>query len=500
MPNNFVSVLDFGADPSGTNECSDAIQEALTNHQSVHFPDGTYLVNKPLYISADYHQVTGNNRSIVRAINFTGRVIEGTTVSAVFIYSNGDKYDDISAPRKFNNSINGLRIDCNDTAEMGIFTERAPNFTAKAVIVDNAATDGIHIGTYCWGVNITDCTITSFGRSGVYLGTAANGGQIDGTRIWGNPTRGSWGVYFKDNADINGFKIAGGFIERIDSGVYIGKRTGGVHIIGNDFEDITNSAIVVNGDLSSPAGRLVGPVVFTGNLAITGGTPIDNTNGLVNSIGNRYRDNTLDFESKDQGVTNSQYDVFEGSDQYPKSGGYGSFVHQKSNIFSQSIKTSITSPPSNGKSPTNIAYLNYQFPAARTIENSSGLVFNASNHGGSPNRYLGSSYWYVSELSTSDSVNKIGTVLDMETGTPKFRPYTNGNMYLGASDFSWKALILRDQDTGTNYLVSVKSGVLTLEPFTRSAQPGQSALMTELQADEQEMERIKTATYEEESN
>ncbi len=52
-----VSVLDFGADPTGSTDSTDAIQAALDTLRRVYFPAGTYLINKPL--EAEWLDIVG---------------------------------------------------------------------------------------------------------------------------------------------------------------------------------------------------------------------------------------------------------------------------------------------------------------------------------------------------------------------------------------------------------------------------------------------------------
>ena len=65
--NGMVSVLTFGADSSGTNDCTSAIQSALDHSnntgQTIYFPPGRYKVLKTLYVG-EYASMKGDNNSI----------------------------------------------------------------------------------------------------------------------------------------------------------------------------------------------------------------------------------------------------------------------------------------------------------------------------------------------------------------------------------------------------------------------------------------------------
>jgi hypothetical protein len=80
-----VSVLDFGADPSGLAECSASIQAALDTGKAVYLPTGTYLINTKLKLGADgqivYGDGTGNVNEPARTIiKWTG-ALGGTMIS-----------------------------------------------------------------------------------------------------------------------------------------------------------------------------------------------------------------------------------------------------------------------------------------------------------------------------------------------------------------------------------------------------------------------------------
>jgi len=79
-----VSVVDFGADPTGVTECSAAINAALNslpiNGGSLEFPTGTYLVTSPIVIpvGAKYFRLTGYGATLNCAHNGDGLVAIST--------------------------------------------------------------------------------------------------------------------------------------------------------------------------------------------------------------------------------------------------------------------------------------------------------------------------------------------------------------------------------------------------------------------------------------
>ena len=57
-----INVLDYGADPTGVNECSSEIQAAINAGNSIFIPSGTYKINTTLLIPA-YKRIYGEGRT-----------------------------------------------------------------------------------------------------------------------------------------------------------------------------------------------------------------------------------------------------------------------------------------------------------------------------------------------------------------------------------------------------------------------------------------------------
>ena len=89
-PTGFVSVLDYGADPSGVSDSSNAFIAALSASNSIYIPCGTYLVSititlnnfklsgagqcavlKPFDTTKPVITVSGSNFSIISSLFFT---------------------------------------------------------------------------------------------------------------------------------------------------------------------------------------------------------------------------------------------------------------------------------------------------------------------------------------------------------------------------------------------------------------------------------------------
>jgi hypothetical protein len=83
-----VSVLDFGADPTGATDSSTEIQAALDASAVVYFPSGDYLISTPVQMNANNHiwtqnaKLLGNVGSTNLLITADNTVVDGFTVDA----------------------------------------------------------------------------------------------------------------------------------------------------------------------------------------------------------------------------------------------------------------------------------------------------------------------------------------------------------------------------------------------------------------------------------
>ena len=94
MPNNFVSVLDYGADPTGTNNSSAAFQSAIDNNSFVYVPPGEYRIETTI-------NVTGN------------KTITGPDPSNTMVYSSVIRHPSTSTGSVFSvisNQFGGVNI------------------------------------------------------------------------------------------------------------------------------------------------------------------------------------------------------------------------------------------------------------------------------------------------------------------------------------------------------------------------------------------------------
>lgn len=71
----YVNVLDYGADSTGHNDCTEAIKMALKDSRFLYFPKGTYLIDKLSISGSVTLQGAGNNSTILKTSDLTGNVL-----------------------------------------------------------------------------------------------------------------------------------------------------------------------------------------------------------------------------------------------------------------------------------------------------------------------------------------------------------------------------------------------------------------------------------------
>ena len=110
--NQMVSVLEFGADPTYTNDSTESIQKAIDYSNetgcTIYFPRGKYRVNGTLYVR-DYVSLKGDN-NVISGINEFGAQANKNTVLIVtfsdIVFQSADKKEDVL--RKVKIGITGL--------------------------------------------------------------------------------------------------------------------------------------------------------------------------------------------------------------------------------------------------------------------------------------------------------------------------------------------------------------------------------------------------------
>ena len=143
--NGMVSVLTFGADSSGTNDCTSAIQSALDHSnntgQTIYFPPGRYKVLNTLYVG-EYASMKGDNNSITGIGEHNGSGNKNNVVwitNSTKVFQGKSKSETELYSCKF--CMEGMTLQCNQNHNNSVVFYK--------LLLNNA--------------NIRDCLIRSYG-------------------------------------------------------------------------------------------------------------------------------------------------------------------------------------------------------------------------------------------------------------------------------------------------------------------------------------------------
>ena len=152
-----ISVIDFGADPTGTSDSSSAIQNAInaaaTTSGIVTFPAGTFLINTAISLIGKYVTIigAGQTNTIIKA--------NATLISVFNIF---DTTDITLSPF----TIQDLQIDGNNTTTNGIYVQYRHHSLVKNVFIINCTNGMYEINTY---INLRENVGISNCGNGLYL-------------------------------------------------------------------------------------------------------------------------------------------------------------------------------------------------------------------------------------------------------------------------------------------------------------------------------------------
>ena len=190
-----INVLNFGADPTGVNDSTSAIQSAITYAGSnaygglVYIPSGIYVVSSSLVISSNYVSISGASRDSVQLVRTsaygetfvftknTATVLDGVGISNLRIIDNGTNNASGTAVRVENVS----RFSMSDVTLLGgtsgIVLKGAANVNISNVSMYMQNSSGASSGRY--GIQLTHTAIPS---AAVVFGSNI---QLDNINIFG---------------------------------------------------------------------------------------------------------------------------------------------------------------------------------------------------------------------------------------------------------------------------------------------------------------------------
>ncbi len=227
-----ANVLDFGADSTGTNDSSAAIQAALDQQGSIYIPDGTYKISADLTIKS-YTSVQFGQKAIFKA---------GAN-NITFFKSN-------STTNAYQVQIHNAQLDGNGFT--GVTGFDMYNFRLNAGLFNpymTALNKGIIFRYGCFGTVIENPT--TFNNVYFPICLMDNCAEVrisnpnfDGTGV--SPT-GTIGIDIQVGATIGaniGCCIDGGYVQGFETGVY--DRGVGTQITGTYFESCVNTDILAS--------------------------------------------------------------------------------------------------------------------------------------------------------------------------------------------------------------------------------------------------------------
>jgi hypothetical protein len=460
-----VNLLDYGTvdTPANTSTTfSAAVSAASSNNGAILIPDGTYTINQPIRTTKAI-KLLGKSVTIIADSTFTGiNFTDGsgtTNLKAILIFNPTNEINTTSGTREFGAFVDdGIFLDCNynsgtstAAADYGLFVERMPR-SKFMCDVDGANQDGIRINHYCWGVDLSNNSVSSSGEAGIVLNKAFNGGVINNPRIF----RGDTGVSPKfgikvstGTSDNNGITIQGGYIQDMQGtgnndghALFFDARCGPVFISGIDIENINvgGSCLYAVGDYAS--NRVAGPITITGSyLQANTASIIYAEQYYVNVVNCRFR------EPSGGGATYKRFETPGGTDngvivavnnEYETT---GATIVDGSNVLVQQRKIG-TNQTFNYVSTRSVDYTddysvyNYAFRDDPSRE-SGKLRFTNSYQGGVNERYISKAV-----LSTSDYKHATGsygtTSVEVDSVSNSFSPTTDNVHDLGSSSLRWK--------------------------------------------------------------
>lgn len=439
-----INVLDYGADPTGVSDSRAAIMAAFAASgvspdfaalRPIFFPQGEYRIDTPLLLEAAY-RIEGDNARIIAGSGFAAidvPQVGGGTLSMdylmIFLRGSGTL-----TPNAFVGK--GIVLDCNELAQ-GLYIERMP-YSEICCYVENSNKNGIDIGISCWGSYLNSVVVENFTTNAITIGAAANGVQITNPIIWGKNKTGAAGIVCTTDCDANGICISGGFIEKIDIGFAAQARTGPVEIVGVDFEVCTTNCVSAIGNLTGPAGRLIGPITVKNCYMDCDDVKVYADKAAV-SVENCRMTLGTDFETDltDQSRIVALNNEYQNGDPVIVS---GSAIVTDQTTKQTHIMRNYT-PHSFLAYTPGYEIQNYQYQALPDTQ-SSGFFFKSSNQGS--DRYLSVSNWFITEYrpATSPGViyQTIGVQLDNRTGQQAFGPVEDDTHSLGQAAYRWSVV------------------------------------------------------------
>jgi hypothetical protein len=166
----FVSVLDFGADNTGTTDCTAAFNNAISavnSNTTIFIPAGTYKFTQSTGITL----ANGNGARLIGigfpTLNFTALTTGNSAITVV-----GNSY--------INSELRNFSLNCNTTGDHGIQLQSGNKCIWDNIFVQNTVLDAFNfnVSGYSWieGCSFSQLTCQNAGRHGFGLFTSGSNG------------------------------------------------------------------------------------------------------------------------------------------------------------------------------------------------------------------------------------------------------------------------------------------------------------------------------------
>jgi hypothetical protein len=268
-----VSILDFGADPTGVADSTTAIQNAINTNVGVYIPSGTYKTTSTLTLNTKTY-IYGEGTSSIISYTGTGYAISSTSVSV------GDE----------KKTISNFRIE-SSTASVGIYLlneyhvsinnmyiyGNGSGCTTAAILLDSTGANNTAcidifetVIQYCHGNGIQFAPQNSVGPASIW---------ISGNRIQANN---GWGIYCAGEVSVEATILTNDIEGNILGGIKIDYLFC-CHIIGNHLEYTTALTPLQLGG-SDSVGRVYSSIITGNNISTNGDTQAVILHNFINSI------------------------------------------------------------------------------------------------------------------------------------------------------------------------------------------------------------------------
>ena len=192
---DYVSVVDFGADKTGTYDSAksirNAIDSAILQHKSVYFPYGKYLVSEPIFIKTNEPlSLLGYSKEMSGSGNGT-TIVASQNMDYIF------RFEGNGSPTKF--YIKDMMLNGANKVD-NIVEIKTGYFEMERVFCINSFGNGVYAND-CYYLKMKDVIITHCKKNGLYLYGQANVVNIVDGQINSNASNGAGYANIKADMD-----------------------------------------------------------------------------------------------------------------------------------------------------------------------------------------------------------------------------------------------------------------------------------------------------------